>query len=139
MPVLEYHLVEGVHADADIASLLLDSSQSYADILKCPIDRIRVYVHLHKPNMVALGGKLVSEGSLPAPYFHFLVLEGRPLSECQQLLATFTDLIADRLQVSRSLVRGGCWPIPPEYWAIAGSPASAIRAQEISARAASPG
>jgi hypothetical protein len=32
-------------------------------------------------------------------------------------------------------VRGGCWPIPPQYWAIGGQSASLMRANEIKARA----
>ena len=84
---------------------------------------------------VAVGGRLLSEGGAFAPYFHFLVLEGRPLDECQRLLTGFTDLVVELLGAERALVRGGCWPIPPRYWAIGGTPASVIRTAEIAARA----
>jgi len=50
-------------------------------------------------------------------------------------LAGFTDLVVELLKVDRSWVRGGCWPIPPQYWAIGGQSASLMRANEIKARA----
>jgi 4-oxalocrotonate tautomerase len=84
---------------------------------------------------MAVAGELLSDGGVEAPYFHFLVLEGRPIEQCNQLLAGFTDLVVELLKVDRSWVRGGCWPIPPQYWAIGGQSASLMRANEIKARA----
>ena len=136
MPILEYHLTEGLHTDEQISDLLLASARLYAEVLKSPVDRVRVVAQLHKPQHAVVAGKLVSEGGPSAPYFHFLVLEGRPVEECQALITGFTDLVVSSLGVDRSLVRGGCWPIPPQYWGIAGTPASVMRAQEIAARAA---
>lgn len=135
MPIIEYHLAEGRYTDAQVSELLIASSQRYADVLKSPIERVRVFAQFYKPGHVAVAGKLLSQGGTPAPYFHFLVLEGRPLDECHQLLTGFTDLVVEILQADRSLVRGACWPVPPQYWAIAGSPASLARAAEINARA----
>ena len=84
---------------------------------------------------MAVGGKLLSQGGPAAPYFHFLVLEGRPIEQCHRLIEGFTDLVVEILRAERSLVRGGCWPIPPQYWGIGGTPASLTRVQEIAARA----
>lgn len=134
MPVLEYHLVEGVYTEAQCEQLLIESSGLYAAVLKSPIDRVRVFIHLHKPTMVATGGVLVSTGGSPAPYFHFLVLRGRSVEEKHTLLRGFTDLVVTILGAERSLVRGGCWPIAPEDWAIGGTPASVMRAAEVQAR-----
>ncbi len=138
MPVLEYHLAEGQYTDRQISELLTISSQRYADALESPIERVRVFAQLYKPQHVAVGGKLLSEGGVSAPYFHFLVLEGRPLDQCQELLKGFTDLLVEILKADRSLIRGGCWPIPAQLWAIGGTPASFTRAGEIAARAAAP-
>ena len=135
MPILEYHLAEGRYSDAQIAQLLLASSQRYAELLRSPIERVRVFAQFYRPEHVAVGGRLLSDGAPSAPYFHFLVLEGRPLDECHALLGAFTDLVVDILQAERKLVRGGCWPIPPPYWAIGGLPASQMRSAEIAARA----
>ncbi|GAB3628337.1 hypothetical protein PTE30175_01830 [Pandoraea terrae] len=135
MPILEYHLAEGHYADAQIAELLVASSHLYAEVLNSPIERVRVFAQFYQPQHVAVAGKLLSLGGAPAPYFHFLVLEGRPLDECHRLLTGFTDLVVKLLHADGSLVRGGCWPIPPRYWAIAGTPASLTRAMEIGARA----
>lgn len=137
MPILEYHLAEGRYTDAQIADLLKDSSRFYAETLQSPVERVRVFAHLYNSKHVAVGGKLLSEGGTPAPYFHFLVLEGRPIEQCHALLTGFTDLVVNILKADRNFVRGGCWPIAPQYWAIAGNPASVSRVQEIAARAAS--
>lgn len=135
MPILEYHLAEGAYSDAQCERLLVESSALYAEVLKAPMDRIRVFIHLHKPGMVAVAGLPLSKGGTPAPYFHFLVLEGRPLDERHRLLTGFTDLVVEILGAERSFVRGGCWPIPPENWCIGGTPASLMRAAEVKARA----
>lgn len=135
MPILEYHLAEDCYSDEQLRELLESSSQLYAKVLACPIDRVRVFISFYKKQYVAVAGKLMTEGGVEAPYFHFLVLEGRPLDSCHDLLTGFTDLVVDILNVERSWVRGGCWSIPPQYWAIGGQPASLMRAAEIKARA----
>lgn len=134
MPILDVHLAEGTYSDAQCERLLIECSRLYAEVLKSPMERIRVFIHLHRPQMVAVAGVLLSQGGTQAPYFHFLVLEGRPLEERHRLLTGFTDLVVDILGAERSLVRGGCWPIPPENWCIGGTPASVLRAAELSAR-----
>lgn len=139
MPIVEFHLAEDQYTDAQCEKLLVESSKLYADVFKSPIDRVRVVIHLHKPCMVAVAGVPMNRGGKSAPYFHFLVLQGRPLDERHRLLGGFTDLIVDILGAERSLVRGGCWAIAPEDWAIGGTPASLMRAAEVRARAAAEG
>ena len=138
MPVLEYHLTAGQYGDEQVETLLMTASRRYAEILDCPIERVRAFAHMHQPSHMAVAGRLVSYGAPLAPYFHFLVLQGRPQEQCDQLLACFTDLAVDVLGADRSLVRGGCWPIPPQYWAIAGAPASLVRSREIEIRNGAP-
>lgn len=135
MPIVEFHLSAGRHDDAAVGRLLLAASQLYAEVLQSPIERVRALAHMHAAQHVAVGGRLQSEGGALAPYFHFLVLQGRPLDQCHRLLSGFTGLCVDCLGVEREQVRGGCWPIPPEHWAIAGSVASVARAREIAERA----
>lgn len=135
MPILEYHLAEGAYSDDQCERLLLESTKLYAEVLKSPLDRIRVFIHLHRPSMIATAGVPVSKGGAPAPYFHFLVLQGRPLDERHRLLTGFTDLLVECLGAERSWIRGGCWPIPPEDWCIGGVPASVVRAEEVRKRA----
>jgi phenylpyruvate tautomerase PptA (4-oxalocrotonate tautomerase family) len=134
MPILEYRLAEGQYTDEQVSDLLLASARLYAEVLKSPVDRVRVAALTYKPQHAVVGGMLVSEGGPSAPWFHFLVLEGRPVDECQALIAGFTDLVVSTLGVERSLVRGGCWPIAPQHWGIGGVPASVMRAKEIAAR-----
>jgi phenylpyruvate tautomerase PptA (4-oxalocrotonate tautomerase family) len=134
MPILNIQLADQ-YSDAQLEPLLVKCSQFYAEVLKSPIERVRVFIHVHRPQLVAVGGIPVSHSGASAPYFHFLVLEGRALEERQRLLTGFTDILVEVLGVERSLVRGGCWPIAPENWAIGGVPASISRAAEVRARA----
>ena len=136
MPILEYRLSAGKHSDDQIGELLLASAKLYADVLKSPVDRVRVVAHMHQPQHAVVGDRLVSDGAPSAPFFHFIVLEGRPIDECQALIQGFTDLVVKILGVERTWVRGGCWPLPPQYWGIGGIPADALRAQEVAARLA---
>lgn len=139
MPVLEFHLVEGQHADSELDTLLRRSAALYADVLRSPIDRVRVFVTLHRPELFFAGGEGMGRDPRPAPVFSFVVLEGRSIEERQRLLSGFTDLLVEVLGAERSRVRGGCRPIAPEDWAIGGTPASVLRAAEIEARAEAAG
>lgn len=135
MPILHFHLAEGLYSDTQQERLLIESSQLFARELACPIDRVRAFIHLYAPQRVAVGGELVSRRDGDAPYFQFVSLEGRPLEQRQRLLRGFTDLLVEILGVPRERVRGGCWPVASENWAIAGVPASVVRATEIASRA----
>ena len=104
-------------------------------MLRSPIERVRVFITLHRPELFAVGGVLASVQAQRAPYFSFVVLEGRPLEDRHKLLRGFTDIVVDVLQVDRNLVRGGIVPVAPENWAIGGEPASIKREAEIRARA----
>ena len=138
MPILRFHLVEEHYTDAQCEALLVQSSQFYADVLQSPIERIRVFIDLYRPGMAAVGGSLVSKCHTPAPYFEFLVLEGRPLEVRQRLQVGFTDLIERILFAPRGLIRGVCWSVPPDDWSIGGESASTVRAAEVKARSQGP-
>lgn len=139
MPIVTYHLVAGRHDDEAVGELLRRSCALFAEVLECPVDRVRALAHEHRPQTYAVGGELVSDGAEDAPYFHFMLLEGRPVEHAQRLLAGFTDLLVETLEVERARVRGGMWPVEPERWAIAGTPAAAARADEVRARAEAAG
>jgi phenylpyruvate tautomerase PptA (4-oxalocrotonate tautomerase family) len=134
MPVLNFHLVQGQHPAARIDTLLLRSSQFFAEVLACPIDRVRVFVTEHAAQHACVGGQLVSQSGQVAPYFTFIVLQGRSLADRQRLLAGFTDLVVEILACPRELVRGGVTPVATEDWSIGGVPASHLRQAEIEAR-----
>lgn len=139
MPILEYHLAEGQYPEDKCEQLLIESSKLYAEVLKSPLDRVRVFIHYHRPSAVAVAGIPMSRGGKAAPFFHFLVLKGRPVEERHLLLTGFTTLLVDLLGAEKALIRGGCWPIPPEDWCIGGTPASVMRAAEVAARLQSEG
>jgi 4-oxalocrotonate tautomerase family enzyme len=133
MPILEVHLIEGAHAAAQHTELLARMSARYAEVLDSPLERIRAYVTLHRPEHWATGGV----AGVEAPYFTAIVLEGRPAEQRRKLLAAFTDIIVDTLGVDRRAVRGRIIQVSPDDWAIGGVPAAAVRSAEIAARAGS--
>ncbi len=135
MPVVNFHLVEGLSTPEQDERLLLGACRLYADVLRAPMERVRAFITPHRASQFAVAGDLVAHNGLHAPYFDFIVLDGRPLEERHRLLAGFTDLLVDTLGVRRELVRGSCRRIEPQDWAIGGEPASALRKDEVEARA----
>jgi 4-oxalocrotonate tautomerase len=136
MPVMQIHITRDSHASSQIEELLVRCSQHFADVLECPVDRIRVYMIEHAPNRCCIGGKLASDSGMQAPYFSFVLMQGRSNEVKTRLMTGFTDLIEEILSVPRSVIRGGIVPVAPEDWCIAGQPASQVRQAEIQARAA---
>ncbi|NMG73406.1 tautomerase family protein [Aromatoleum diolicum] len=136
MPILHFHLVEGQYSAEQHERLLVESSHFFAEVLRCPLDRVRAFIHLYRPDLVAVAGVPVSVEARRAPYFSFIVMEGRPVEERHRLLAGFTDIVVDTLRVERELVRGGIVPVQPENWSIGGEPGSVRRQAEVAARAA---
>lgn len=136
MPIVKYYVVAGRHDDASLAMLLTKSCEFFAEVLECPVDRVRAFAHEFRPQAACVGGRMVSDGGDEAPYFRFVLLQGRSDEQAQRLLTGFTDLIVECLGTDRSLIRGGTWSCEPTRWAIAGIPASVTRKAEIDARAA---
>ncbi|MFC3940064.1 4-oxalocrotonate tautomerase [Pseudomonas gingeri NCPPB 3146 = LMG 5327] len=136
MPVVNFHLVEDHCSAEQKVRLLKAASQLYSQVLASPMERVRAFVTLHAAHEFAVSGDTVSANGLHAPYFDFIVLEGRPLDERQSLMSGFTDLLVGILAVERSLVRGRCIRVEPQDWSIGGLGADVLREQEISARAA---
>ena len=132
MPILEVHLVEGRHSAAQHTELLTAMSVRYAEVLESPVERVRAYLTLHRPEHWATGGIPAAAGS--APYFTAIVLQGRPAEQRARLLAAFTDILVDVLGADRRLIRGRIIQVHPDDWAIGGVPASAARSSEVAAR-----
>ena len=136
MPIVNFHLVEGLTTPDQDERLLIGACQLYAEVLKAPMERVRAFITLHKATHFAVAGGLAAHNGLHAPYFEFIVLDGRPLEDRHRLMRGFTDLLVDALGVRRDLVRGSCRRVEPQDWAIGGEPASVIRKDEVAARAA---
>jgi Uncharacterized protein, 4-oxalocrotonate tautomerase homolog len=120
MPILEVHLVEGMHTPAQHAELLTTMSARYAEVLESPLQRVRAYLTLHRPEHWATAG--VPAAGDAAPYFTAIVLAGRPAEQRHRLLGAFTDILVDVLGVDRGLVRGRIIQVDPDDWAIGGVP-----------------
>ncbi|MBF7729120.1 tautomerase family protein [Pseudomonas sp. N040] len=136
MPVVTFHLVEGHCSAEQKVRLLQGASRLYSQVLRAPLERVRALISLHAPDEFAVAGEV---NGLPAPFFEFIVLEGRPLDERQALLSGFTELLVETLAVERSGVRGRCIRVEAQDWSIGGQSAALLREQEIRARAASSG
>lgn len=135
MPVLQIHVMHGQHPTPALQALARQCSALFADTLGCPQARIRVLLHTHLPELCLVGGEPADQ-TPPAPFFSFYLLEGRPQACRDALLAGFTRLLADTLQVDAARVRGAALSVPPADWSIGGQAASAVRQQEILARQA---
>lgn len=133
MPVLQIHVMHGQHPTPALQTLARQCSALFADTLGCPQARIRVLLHTHLPELCLVGGEPANQ-TPPAPFFSFYLLEGRPQACRDALLAGFTRLLADTLQVDAARVRGAALSVPPADWSIGGQAASAVRQQEILAR-----
>ncbi|HLU57323.1 MAG TPA: 4-oxalocrotonate tautomerase [Pseudonocardia sp.] len=126
MPVLEVHLVEGLHTPSQHAELLVAMSTRYAEVTGVPRDRVRAHVTLHRPELWANGG--IPADGRSAPYFTAVVFADQPAEVRRRLLGALTDLIVDVLGVDRRLVHGEAIPVQPDDWAIGGVSAAARRA-----------
>jgi 4-oxalocrotonate tautomerase len=135
MPIVTFHLADGLYTTQAMQQLLLESSRLYSRVLDSPMERVRALVELYPPELVTVAGEPVSESPRRAPYFEFLVLSGRPPQQRHELLRGFTGLLVQILDAPRDLVRGRAVELDPDNWAIGGEPASLRRAAEISARA----
>lgn len=133
MPIIHFHLVDGCYGPEQEARLVTEASRLYAQVLDCPLDRIRAFILSIPPGRAATGGTVVAKGGPAAPYFEFLVLEGRPSSQRQDLLKGFTNLIVAVLGADKTSIRGQCRQISPEDWTIGGQPASEVRRADIAA------
>lgn len=139
MPVVNFHLVKEHCSEQQQQRLLKAASQLYSEVLSSPIERVRAFVTLRNAGECAVAGDTVSNNHLHAPFFEFIVLEGRPLDERQQLMSRFTSLLAEVLDVDPGLIRGRCIRVHPQDWCIGGVGADSLREKEIAARAAQQG
>ncbi|QYB02023.1 tautomerase family protein [Rhodococcus sp. USK10] len=135
MPVAHFHLVDGAYTAEQRHTLLTEASRCYSEVLDSPIDRVRAFIVCYAPDDVAVAGTVVADGAPPAPYFTAIVLAGRPAEQRLELASRLTDVVVDVLDTPRSLVRGQVVEVDPANWAIAGTAAAAIRADEIASRA----
>ncbi|MBO0849474.1 MAG: tautomerase family protein [Pseudonocardia sp.] len=116
MPIVTFHLVEGQYSIERIHGLLTDASAMLARVQGCKPDHVRAFVRLYQPELVAVGGDLVSRTGRRAPYFEFTMPAGGPARQRRVLLAGFTDLLVDILGAPREAIRGRAVPVDPNDW-----------------------
>lgn len=126
MPVLGVHLVQGMHTPAQHTELLVAMSTRYAEVTEVPLERVRAYVTLHRPELWATGG--IPADGRSAPYFTAAVFTDRPADLRRRLLGALTDLVVDVLGVDRRLVHGEVVPVRTEDWVVGGVVARRVTA-----------
>ena len=75
MPIVEFHLTEGRQSDDEIGALLEQATDFYVRTLypavdPLPLDRVRAFVSLHRPQHWATAGVLASDGERMRPILH---------------------------------------------------------------------
>ena len=128
MPVAQLYLVTQLYEPAAISDLLAEASAFYAsalypDMTSPPLERVRIFITDVSPDHWATGGKQISQGGTPAPYFSCIAMKGRSADRLNAMMAGFTDLIVRHLGCPAHMVRGRLIEIEPEHWYIAGQPA----------------
>ena len=108
MPIVTHHLADGQYTDEQVQHLATANALVSAEILERPMDRVRGFVRLCRPQMYLAASEIVAHTTPAAPYL------GPP----------------------RELVRGGAIQIEPNDWAIGGEPASVRRRDDVRAGAA---
>jgi phenylpyruvate tautomerase PptA (4-oxalocrotonate tautomerase family) len=134
MPVVEFHLLAGQADAAQCERLLVEGTARYAEVLASPPERVRAFITVREPHLVAVGGVPASRSGVHAPYVTCLMLQGRPVDQGPAALAALTDLLVEVLGVPRELVRGQVLWVAPQDWAIGGIPAAEVRAEEVQGR-----
>lgn len=134
MPIVNFHLLVEHNTPEQHERLLKEASRLYSEVLNAPLERVRAFITAHPAEHFAVGREICRIQNLYAPYFEFMVLEGRSLEERQRLHQGFTELLANTLGVYRELIRGVCKRVAPEDWSIGGTLASVVRAEEVTAR-----
>ena len=131
MPVAKFY-ASGYTLETDAVQTFLDqASDLYAEILECPKDRVRVYFFSVDADFAAVEGRVPGDASF---FFEFIVLEGRPLTQRQDIARGFCELAVTALGIEARRVRGQCNRVQPEDWCIGGQFASDLRKAEIDAR-----
>lgn len=97
----------GVAHNGQVQRLAIASAPVSAEIVERPMDRVRGFVRLYRPQMCLVAGEIVADATPAAPY----------------------------LRPPRELVRGAI-EIESNDWAIGGAPASVRRRDDVRARAA---
>ncbi len=131
MPVLTFHLPADLAGPACCERLLREASILFAATLDAPLTQVRAFVQRYDPQLVALGGRPVSQGGSAGVYFTCVVLEDRSLQQRQELVARLTDLVSEVVGVKRQAVRGHVLPVSAQDWAIGGIPAAVLREAEV--------
>lgn len=142
MPVANIHVLRG-HPRAALQQVIREFSQAYARITGSPIDRLQVWITEVDPELYVISGtpasELLAEGDrsqLEIPFVRILLMEGRPLSQVHEAIASVTEIIGRVLGTDPARVRVHVERIDPERWGIGGLPASEVRRAELEARKA---
>ncbi|MGB1090654.1 MAG: tautomerase family protein [Oceanobacter sp.] len=134
MPIATIHVPESLLTEENSKAIATGACEIFAEALGAPLDRVRCFVNSYSDSGVFCGGAVVSDGGDPAPFYTFYVLADRTAELVTAMHEAFAALLAEKLNVDKSTIRGACQRITPEDWAIGGVPAAIARKAELDAR-----
>jgi 4-oxalocrotonate tautomerase family enzyme len=145
VPVAHINLLKG-HPRETLQRMILEVSNTIADILSAPKDRLEVWVTEIDPELWGIEGRPASEvlkekprSSVEMPYVEMVLMEGRTPEQHHQVIKGVTDVIARQLGTQRERIRVHIANCRPDNWGIGGTPAAILRQAEIQARAKAAG
>ena len=141
MPVAHINVLQG-HSKETLKKVILDVSNTVADILAAPKDRLEVWVTEIDPDLWGIEGEPASEvlkrkprGQVEMPYVEMVLMEGRPVEQHHKVITQVTDVLVKHLGTDRARIRVHIANCKPDNWGIGGTAAAVLRKAEIEARA----
>ena len=133
MPILRVQCNVARYTPEQREGFMGEAAQLFADVLVSPVERIRVFLLDVPSGLCHVGG--MSSPPVDPVFYEFYLLAGRPAEHKLRLMRGFTALLEQWLAADRSAIRGVCWHVPPDDWAIGERTAAELRSQEIADRA----
>lgn len=130
MPFLRVDLAAGV-GDQAKRDLLRRTAVLFAEILECPVDRIRTQVHELPADSFAVGGVPIADSGEQAPFISLDLLRGRPQEQHTELIARMSALVAEIVGVPIDRTRLRINEVAAADWGVGGVPAASARSAEI--------
>lgn len=140
MPVAHIHVLRG-HPKPVLRQLLTEVSDTLAQIIAAPKDRLEVWISEEDPDLWGICGvpaqdvlSATNRAEIEMPFIEMVLLAGRPKEQHHQLIVQITDVVARILGGDKKRIRIHIAEANPDSWGIGGIPASVVRASEIAAR-----
>jgi 4-oxalocrotonate tautomerase family enzyme len=144
MPVAHINILQG-HKRATLRTIIAEVSDAMSTILSAPKDRLEVWISEVDPELWGIAGQTAAEvlattprEQVEMPFVQMALMEGRPVTQHHAIISAITEILHRNLGAEKNRIRVHIAPVQPDSWGIGGTPASVLRAAEITARAPGP-